>query len=256
MNENKRKDLGKRILAGFKTFFSKNIALKIISLAFAVLLWGYVMMETDPERTKIISDVTVSFDGEDELQSKNLTVQGNRSQLLPSFERVKPQGITPDFRIAAECFRLSLQQGKRKNFTLHYGEDEVTLYYPPFTDFSSKAVQTTIRNGITRAMKHNAALMLPPVLEMFAQRHRLTYKKVKINGARRRWGSCTAAGTINLSCYLMLLPPHLSDYVLLHELAHTVEMNHGPRFWRLLDSFTDNKALALRKELRNYRLPF
>ena len=83
MNENKRKDLGKRILAGLKTFFSKNIALKIISLAFAVLLWGYVMMETDPERTKIISDVTVSFDGEDELQSKNLTVQGNRSQLLP-----------------------------------------------------------------------------------------------------------------------------------------------------------------------------
>lgn len=78
MNENKRKDLGKRILAGLKTFFSKNIALKIISLAFAVLLWGYVMMETDPERTKIISDVTVSFDGEDELQSKNLTVQGNR----------------------------------------------------------------------------------------------------------------------------------------------------------------------------------
>ena len=183
-------------------------------------------------------------------------VEKYRSQLLPSFERVKPQGITPDFRIATECFRLSLQQGKRKNFTLHYGEDEVTLYYPPFTDFSSKAVQTTIRNGITRAMKHNAALMLPPVLEMFAQRHRLTYKKVKINGARRRWGSCTAARSINLSCYLMLLPPHLSDYVLLHELAHTVEMNHGPRFWRLLDSFTDNKALALRKELRNYRLPF
>ena len=183
-------------------------------------------------------------------------VEKYRSQLLPSFERVKPQGITPDFRIAAECFRLSLQQGKRKNFTLHYGEDEVTLYYPPFTDFSSKAVQTTIRNGITRAMKHNAALMLPPVLEMFAQRHQLTYKKVKINGARRRWGSCTAARSINLSCYLMLLPPHLSDYVLLHELAHTVEMNHGPRFWRLLDSFTDNKALALRKELRNYRLPF
>lgn len=183
-------------------------------------------------------------------------VEKYRSQLLPSFERVRPQGITPGFRISAECFRLSLQQGKGKNFTLHYGEDEVTLFYPPETDFGSKTVQTTIRNGIVRALKHNAALMLPPVLEMFAQRHRLTYKKVKINGARRRWGSCTAAGTINLSCYLMLLPPHLSDYVLLHELAHTVEMNHGPRFWRLLDSFTDNKAQTLRKELRNYRLLF
>ena len=63
-------------------------------------------------------------------------------------------------------------------------------------------------------------------------------------------------GKLLLSYYLMLLPAHLMDYVILHELAHTREMNHGPRFWELLDWMTEGRALALRKELRAYRPVF
>jgi predicted metal-dependent hydrolase len=81
----------------------------------------------------------------------------------------------------------------------------------------------------------------------------LPYSSVKINSSQGRWGSCSARKDINLSYYLVLLPSHLIDYVLLHELCHTREMNHSERFWVLLNQFTEGKALALRGELRKYR---
>ena len=88
---------------------------------------------------------------------------------------------------------------------------------------------------------------------MLSVRHGLPYERVKINSSSGRWGSCSARRNINLSYFLLLLPAHLIDYVLLHELAHTVEMNHGERFWALLNKLTDGKAEALRTELRQYR---
>jgi predicted metal-dependent hydrolase len=52
----------------------------------------------------------------------------------------------------------------------------------------------------------------------------------------------------------MLLPDHLSDYVILHELVHTREGNHGPDFWKALDMVTGGKSKILRKELRGRRI--
>ena len=81
-------------------------------------------------------------------------------------------------------------------------------------------------------------------------------RRIALRDTTSRWGSCSATGSINLSCYLMLLPPHLMDYVLLHELTHTREMNHGPKFWEILDGLTEGKAHKLRAELRNFRTNF
>lgn len=82
---------------------------------------------------------------------------------------------------------------------------------------------------------------------------RIAYASVKINSSQGRWGSCSTKKDINLSYYLVLLPSYLIDYVLLHELCHTREMNHSERFWSLLNQFTEGKALALRGELKKYR---
>ncbi len=67
-----------------KGFFTKNVMIKIISLLFAMLLWGYVMMDQNPSRIKTVSDVAVSFDGEADLLARQLVVRGNREELLES----------------------------------------------------------------------------------------------------------------------------------------------------------------------------
>ncbi len=67
-----------------KDFFTKNWPVKLISLVFAMLLWGYVMMETNPERTKTITDVPVSFSGENELHERGFAVRGDHEDILRS----------------------------------------------------------------------------------------------------------------------------------------------------------------------------
>ncbi|MDR0834242.1 MAG: M48 family metallopeptidase [Candidatus Symbiothrix sp.] len=100
-----------------------------------------------------------------------------------------------------------------------------------------------------------AKLSLPKQLADIAQAHGFTYLSVKTRKSKTRWGSCSSKKTISLSYYLLLLPQHLIDYVLLHELCHTVHMNHGPAFWALLDQHTGSKSKVFQKELRSYHIP-
>lgn len=180
-------------------------------------------------------------------------VEQHRISLLEKWKKTAPKPLCAGFRIDAPCFRLKVEQGGWKHFTVRTSEEGTTIFCPEGVDFGQASVQKLLKAAIIRAMKKSAQGYLPPLLDEWAARYGLTYHKVKITGSRSRWGSCSAKGSINLSCYLMLLPPHLMDYVLLHELAHTRQMNHGPQFWELLDSMTEGCAHSLRKELRNYK---
>ena len=161
--------------------------------------------------------------------------------------------IDLDYRIDTEFFKLTLVSGQRERFLSRSELGEMQIICPPDADFSDEKLQAWLRNVIEEALRRNAKIVLPPRLYMLSMQHNLPYKSVKINSSSGRWGSCSAQGNINLSYYLVLLPKHLIDYVLLHELAHTREMNHGERFWDLLDRMTDGKAQALRAELRKYQ---
>jgi predicted metal-dependent hydrolase len=63
----------------------------------------------------------------------------------------------------------------------------------------------------------------------------VTVARIRITGGRTVWGSCNSNGEINLSWRLMLVPAELREYVIIHELCHRVHMNHGVRFWRLVE---------------------
>lgn len=132
----------------------------------------------------------------------------------------------------------------------------LTLLCPTGTDFAAPERQQWLVQVLTEQLRKQARRLLPGRLNALSQAHSLPYSRVSVNSARTRWGSCSSRKSINLSLFLMLLPSHLIDYVLLHELCHTREMNHGPRFWALLNRLTGNRAIALRKELRCFRPQF
>ena len=104
-----------------------------------------------------------------------------------------------------------------------------------------------------QAMKKDALEYLPKRLQSLALLHDFSYTSVKITRSKSRWGSCSSKKSINLSLFLMRLPLHLIDYVILHELCHTIEMNHGPKFWELLDKVSNGQAKSLKKELKMSR---
>lgn len=176
-----------------------------------------------------------------------------RSRLLDSRQKLIRPLIDLNYRIETEYFKLSLVSGKREKFLAHSELGEMRIICPPTADFTDSNLQDWLRKVIEKLCDGMQRLSCLPGCICFQERYGLPYKSVQINSSRGRWGSCSSHKKINLSYFLVLLPKHLIDYVLLHELCHTCEMNHGDRFWDLLNGLTDGKALELREELKKYK---
>ncbi len=106
---------------------------------------------------------------------------------------------------------------------------------------------------VVETLRAEAKVKLPPMVARLAAEHGFSFGAVRVKATRSRWGSCSARDDINLSISLAALPDHLAEYVVLHELCHTVHKNHSHRFHALLDSVTGGQSRVLNKELRSYR---
>jgi predicted metal-dependent hydrolase len=113
-------------------------------------------------------------------------------------------------------------------------------------------VQARALAAAERALKAEAANLLPQRLEQLAKKYNFSYKDVVVRKLTARWGSCSNKKNITLSYYLVQLPWPFIDYVLLHELTHTEYLHHGKDFWDRFKQVLPN-ARSMQKEIRGYR---
>ena len=177
-------------------------------------------------------------------------------KLLAECRKNTPAPINKDYRIEGENFSFSLSPSLGERYFIRYEGTKATLFYPQHADFCDNKVQELLCRVRETALRRIAGEYLPQRLQRLAAEHGLSYSAVSLRSSRTRWGSCSNRGNISLSIYLQLLPAYLSDYVMLHELCHTVEMNHQPSFWALMDKVTAGKTKRLRSELKGYKTDF
>ena len=127
----------------------------------------------------------------------------------------------------------------------------IIRFFPPLR----RIVRRRRRKAVPdEALRAEAKAWLIPRLQELAAAHGFTYNKVFIKNNVSNWGSCSTKGNINLNMQLMRLPEELRDYVILHELCHLRQLNHGAEFHALLDSLCGGREKELRRQLRSYHI--
>lgn len=146
---------------------------------------------------------------------------------------------------------LKIEKAKGNRFYTQITDKLINVKYPKDIPVRDERIQTGIRKAIEKAWYIEAWGILPKKTEILAKKYGFRYKSLNIKNTVSRWGSCSYDNRINLSLHLMRLPEYLIEHVILHELCHTVEKNHGKNFWALLEKVSPG-ARMLAKELKNY----
>lgn len=180
-----------------------------------------------------------------------------------------------NFKIVTDLLQIHLAPDPKLSGTrcsLRKENGQITITCAPDFDFQAPGKQAWLTKVIEEQVRSYARGILPSQLRQLATDNDLHVDIIKINSARGRWGSCIERRTskfslssllfgpqktdtkftINLSFFVLLLPLHLQKLVMLHELTHTLEMNHSPRFHQKLNTMLGGNEKALEKELKHY----
>jgi predicted metal-dependent hydrolase len=100
-----------------------------------------------------------------------------------------------------------------------------------------------------QASQGAARTLIEERLAYFQKFYGVSWRRISIRNQKTRWGSCARNGNLSFNYRLLLLPAHLRDYVIVHELCHLIEFNHSPKFWALVNQVLPDSA-SLRHELK------
>ena len=217
---------------------SKHIRVRILHSGLRVTM---PVTSTQDEALKFINSIRAKL-----IQKQKKVEKGLKKSNIIIDEGSQLQTLT---------FKVEVKSCDRKNIYFALKNSTLNIEFPHGTDCTSVQTQEFFWNGISYFMRKEAKRLLPDRTKQLSDKFRFYFTGVKIQSSKTRWGSCSREKSINLSLYLMLLPAHLIDYVIMHELCHTKEMNHGIHFWKLMDKVTDDKSKELQAELKQYHMP-
>ena len=217
---------------------SKHIRVRILHSGLRVTM---PVKSTQDEALKFINSIRAKL-----IQKQKKVEKGLKKSNIIIDEGSQLQTLT---------FKVEVKSCDRKNIYFALKNSTLNIEFPHGTNCTSVQTQEFFWNGISYFLRKEAKRLLPDRTKQLSDKFRFYFTGVKIQSSKTRWGSCSREKSINLSLYLMLLPAHLIDYVILHELCHTKEMNHGIHFWKLMDKVTDDKSKELQAELKQYHMP-
>ena len=94
--------------------------------------------------------------------------------------------------------------------------------------------QTSVQRALETLYRRKAREWFETQADHFAEQIGVEYDKIEIRNQRTKWGSCSTSGTLGLNWRLMMAPPNVATYIVVHELAHLREQNHSDEFWSLV----------------------
>ena len=169
-------------------------------------------------------------------------VKASRPQLRKMLEQAQPEASYTDGQQIGKSHTLIVRRGGTK-IAAARSKQQVVVTLPEGTNLNDPEVVRKVRDASILALRLESKSYLPKRLQFIADQYGFQYSKVRFSHASSRWGSCSSNGTISLNIALMKLPFELIDYVLIHELAHTVQMNHSTDFWQLVEKGDPNYKL-------------
>jgi len=161
-------------------------------------------------------------------------INNSREKIRKMMNQSKPEYIYENGMQIGKSHTLIIQPTNLDNFSVSKHGQQIIVKLPDNMDITDKTVSRKIRDTIISALKLEAKSYLPRRLSFLADKYGMKYTKIKFSHASGRWGSCSSKGTISLNIALMKLPFELIDYIIIHELAHTKQMNHSQDFWHLV----------------------
>ena len=172
---------------------------------------------------------------------------------LPKIEAIEKSAKTFDEQteFKTKNYQLVIKKTDVKSVFVTIKKPVVELSIPKEMDIKEEFVQNAIKFGIIETLRIEAKSYIPEKVKMFANKFGFKYNKLFFKNIKTRWGSCSGRNNINLNVHLMRLPDELIDYVILHELVHTVHKNHSKTFWMRLEEVCPSSK-KFDKELKKY----